>query len=79
MTLGLTYGCEFAKAGPYGVRTVTIHRDDPSKVDTALYVYKNGAFTPQSDAPYRPANNVLAKLFNLFATLFRTLSYALKF
>lgn len=79
MTLGLTYGCEFAKAGPYGIRTVTIHRDDPGRVDTTLYVYKNGAFTPQSDAPYRPANSMPEKLFNLFATLFRTLSYLLKF
>ncbi len=79
VTLGLTYGCEFAKAGPYGVRTVTIHRDDPSKVDTALYVYKNGAFTLQVDAPYREANSVFVKIYNLFATLLRSLSYVLKF
>ena len=79
MTLGLTYGCEFAKAAPYGIRTVTIHKDDPSKVDTALYVYDNGAFTLQVDAPYREADTVFVKLFNLFATLFRTLSFKLKF
>ncbi len=79
MTLGLTYGCQFAKPAPYGVRTVTIHKDDPSTVDTALYVYDNGAFTLQVDAPNREADNVFVKFFNLFATLFRTLSFKLKF
>ncbi|MBQ9553039.1 MAG: metallophosphoesterase [Clostridia bacterium] len=79
MTLGLTYGCQFAKSAPYGARTVTIHRDDPARVDTTLFVYENGALTPQVDAPYHAADNGLVKLYNLFATLLRTLSYTLKF
>ena len=79
VTLGLTYGCQFAKPAPYGVRTVTIHKDDPSKVDTTLYTYKSGAFTRQIDKPCYTADNPLIRIYNLFSILFRTVSFKLKF
>lgn len=79
VTLGLTYGCQFAKPAPYGMRTVTLHKDDPSKVDTTLYTYKNGTFTRQVDKPYRTASNPLINLYNLIAILYRTVSFKLKF
>ena len=37
--LGLTYGCEFAKTGPYGFRVLTLHEDDVLQYDNVLYRY----------------------------------------
>ncbi len=38
--LGFTYGCQFAKDGPYGIRTFTLHEDDIRNYDTELYTYE---------------------------------------
>ena len=40
--LGFTYGLEFAKTGPYGYRVVTLHEDDPGRLDTTLIQYTPG-------------------------------------
>ena len=45
--LGLTYGAEFAKAGPYGVRVLTLHEGDIMNYDNDLYTYSDGTFTKQ--------------------------------
>ncbi len=84
MTLGVTYGCQFAKPSPYGIRTVTICKDDPSQVNTTLYTYRNGVFTQQTDSEdYRTADSPLEKVVfsvvNLFAALIRSFIYVLKF
>ena len=38
--LGLTYGCEFAKEGPYGMRVFTVYENDVKNYDSELYVYE---------------------------------------
>ena len=40
--LGFTYGLEFAKPGPYGYRLITLHEEDPARIDTALIQYTPG-------------------------------------
>lgn len=47
--LGLTYGAEFAKAGPYGIRVLTLHEGDIMNYDNDLYTYENGQFTKQGE------------------------------
>lgn len=37
--LGFTYGCQFAKPGPYGYRVFTIHEDDVRNYDNEQFVY----------------------------------------
>ncbi len=82
VTLGMTYGCQFSKAGPYGVRTVTLD-ETTGTIETELYVYENGGFTVQVDEPYSEYDNafdkVLAGFIGFFETLFNALVYALKF
>ncbi|MCR5042267.1 MAG: metallophosphoesterase [Clostridia bacterium] len=56
VTLGLTYGCEFTKPGPYGFRTIDLNEEDAAGFKTDLYTYNGSAvfgtssFTRQSDA-----------------------------
>ncbi|MBQ6065226.1 MAG: metallophosphoesterase [Clostridia bacterium] len=37
--LGLTYGMEFAKTGPYGYRVLTLHEDDITRYDNEVFTY----------------------------------------
>ena len=46
--LNLTYGCEFAKNGPYGVRVITLDENDVTDYENILYQYKNGEFTSET-------------------------------
>ena len=82
VTMGLTYGCQFSKLGPYGVRTVTLD-EATGTIDTTLYEYVDGAFTVQVDEPYAVYENAfdaaLAGIINFFENLFNALEYALKF
>lgn len=82
VTLGLTYGCQFSKMGPYGVRTVTLDEKNGT-IETALYEYIDGEFTIQVDEPYAVYDNAfdkaLAALIGFFETIFNALTYALKF
>ncbi len=82
ITLGLTYGCQFSKAGPYGVRTVTL--DEVSgTIETEQYEYVNGEFVLQVDEPYAQYDNAfeeaVAGVINFFKNLFNALVYLLKF
>lgn len=43
--LGLTYGCEFAKSGPYGFRVITLSEDDISDYTNDIYVYTGSVKT----------------------------------
>lgn len=47
--LGFTYGCEFAKSGPYGYRVFTLYEDDIEKYDNDLYVYTGSVLTNNAD------------------------------
>ena len=80
ITMGLTYGCQFAKSGPYGMRTLTLSED--GTFDTDLYTYEKGTFTLQTDAPYNDGaqgfEKVTKSIFNFFKCLFLSLAYALK-
>lgn len=37
--LGLTYGAEFAKSGPYGARVITLYEDNIENYSNDLYIY----------------------------------------
>lgn len=81
ITLGLTYGCQFAKRGPYGMRTLVL--DEDGTFTTDLYTYADGAFTLQADnEPYETYDSTFKKLFagiaNLFRYIVRSVDYLLK-
>ncbi len=82
ITLGMTYGCQFSKAGPYGVRTVTLD-EATGTIETEQYEYIDGGFVLQTDEPYAEYDNafekVIASVINLFENLFTALTYLLKF
>ncbi len=82
ITLGITYGCQFSKSGPYGVRTVTLD-EAGGTIETELYKYIDGEFTVQVDEPYAQPDNafeeITAGLINFIKNIFNTLVYLLKF
>ena len=43
--LGLTYGCEFAKSGPYGFRVITLDENDITNYTNDIYVYTGSVKT----------------------------------
>lgn len=52
--LNMTYGCEFAKSGPYGMRVITLSEDDVTAYENQIYSFENGTFTPDPfNAPQR--------------------------
>lgn len=65
--LGMTYGCEFAKTGPYGVRVFTISEN--GNFESELYTYedsvKNGdaRLEEQVYEPYTVYDNFIEELF----------------
>lgn len=81
ITLGLTYGCQFAKFGPYGMRTIVID-EESATFTTDLYVFEDGAFTLQTDEPYATYDSIMQKigayLVNLCKYVFRSLLYLVK-
>ena len=81
ITLGLTYGCQFSKAGPYGVRELIL--DEDGTFETNLYVYENGEFSPQKYEDYKTYSNdfvaLFAKIINIFTYIGRQLTALLKF
>lgn len=70
--LGFTYGCEFAKPGPYGVRVFTIYENDIENYDNELYTYEgsvktgNARLELQIDEPYAVYDNFIEELFGAF-------------
>lgn len=80
--LGFTYGCEFAKTGPYGYRVITLHEDDLTNYDTELYTYKgtvklnNAHFEKQVDeTSYKVYDNFVEKLFSYVKNFFSGIVY----
>ena len=70
--LNITYGCEFAKDGPYGMRVITLHEDDVTQYDNQSYTYTDGAFTADPD---QPAAKTLSQKISMF---FDSLFYVIK-
>ncbi len=81
ITLGLTYGCQFSKAGPYGVREIIL--DEDGTFETNLYVYEKGEFSLQEYEDYKTYDNALeeffSKVLNVFKFIFNQISSWLKF
>lgn len=82
--LGFTYGCEFAKPGPYGIRVFTLHENDIENFDNELYTYEgsvkrgNARFELQVDKPYREYDNFIAKFFASIMNVFDVVSKSAK-
>ena len=69
ITLGLTYGCQFSKAGPYGIREIIL--DEDGSFETNLYLYENGEFSLQEYEPYKTYDNVVEEVFFKFINIFK--------
>lgn len=82
VTLGMTYGCQFSKSGPYGVRTITVY-EETGELETELYVYEKGEFSLQEDKPYAEYDSAfeqaVASAMNFLKNIFTALLYLLKF
>ncbi len=82
--LGFTYGCEFAKPGPYGIRVFTLHENDIENFDNELYTYEgsvkrgNARFELQVDKPYKEYDNFIAKFFASIINVFDVVSKSAK-
>lgn len=74
--LNMTYGCEFAKEGPYGMRVITLHEDDVTQYDNQVYSYQNGSFVP--DPYYAPAKTLSQKTAMFFDSLFYVIKTMLR-
>ncbi len=78
--LGMTYGCEFAKVGPYGIRVLTFDENDIENYENELYTYEgsvktgNARLELQVDEPYaeyaNPVEEFFAGIANVFALLY---------
>ena len=70
--LGLTYGAQFAKNGPYGVRVFTLDENDIENYSNILYTYINKNFAPQigNDPNLK---NLFMKIISFFKTIFANL------
>ncbi len=66
--LSLTYGCEFAKDGPYGMRVITLREDDVTQYDNQSYTYTDGAFS--ADPDQAPVKTLSQKISMFFDSLF---------
>ena len=66
--LNITYGCEFAKDGPYGMRVITLREDDVTQYDNQVYTYTGGTFT--ADPDQAPAKTLPQKISMFFDSLF---------
>lgn len=79
--LGLTYGAEFSKHGPYGIRVLTLHENDINSFDNEVYTYEGSVKTNDArfalleDAGYATYDNAftqaLASIKFFFQNLFR--------
>ncbi len=82
ITMGLTYGCQFAKSGPYGMRTIELDENSGS-FTTKLFTYSNGQFSIQRNKAYTEINDdftgFIAKMRNLMQFIINSLTYAMKF
>jgi hypothetical protein len=78
--LGFTYGCEFAKPGPYGYRLITVYEDDVENYENVLYTYEGSVkkgdarFELQVDTDYAVYGNFFEEFFAAIRNLFVLLS-----
>lgn len=82
--LGFTFGCEFAKPAPYGIRVFTLHEDDIEHYDNELYTYEgsvkkgNARFELQVDEPYVEYSNPIAAFIGAIKNVFILISREIK-
>lgn len=81
--LGLTYGCEFAKPGPYGVRVFTLHENDIRNFDNDIYVYEgsvksgNAQLVIQENEPYPVYDSKIEMIFAYIGNIFELIGAAI--
>ena len=72
--MSLTYGCEFAKSGPYGMRVITLSEDDVTVFENQSYSYADGVFTPDPfNAPERTTTQKIKLFFKSLLSIAKTL------
>lgn len=82
--LGFTFGCEFAKPAPYGIRVFTLHEDDIENYDNELYTYEgsvkkgNARFELQVDEPYVEYSNPISAFIGAIKNVFILISREIK-
>lgn len=82
--LGFTYGCEFAKPGPYGYRLFTVYEDDIENYDNELYTYEgsvkkdNARFELQVDTEYEVYDNIFEQIFGAIKNIFDLIAKGIK-
>lgn len=82
ITLGLTYGFEFSKPGPYGMRVIELDEDGTFETDLYTYSKAKNEFTLQEDKTVSTDNfvfSILGGVFNTVTYIFRQISAWLKF
>ena len=82
--LGMTYGCEFAKTGPYGIRVFTLYENDIENFDNEIYTYEgsvrsgNARFELQTDEPYAVYDSEIEAFFAGIKNVFNILALQVK-
>ncbi len=82
--LGMTYGCEFAKTGPYGIRVFTLYENDIKNFDNEIYTYEgsvksgNARFELQVDEPYAVYDNEVEAFFAAIKNIMTVLGMQIK-
>ena len=82
--LGMTYGCEFAKTGPYGIRVFTVYEDDITNFDNVIYTYEGSVrtgdarFELQTDEPYAVYDSEIEAFFAGIKNVFNVLALQVK-
>lgn len=84
--LGFTYGCQFAKTGPYGYRVITLNEDDILNYDNELFVYSGKVklgtdktekieykLYAETDNAFSAFMLKIKNLLNMFSLLFKRL------
>ncbi len=81
--LGMTYGAEFAKPGPYGIRLFTISENDVENYENELYTYEgsvkkgNARLELQVDTDYEVYNNIFEKIIAFFKNTYLIIERAI--
>ncbi|MBR6785616.1 MAG: metallophosphoesterase [Clostridia bacterium] len=82
--LGFTYGCEFAKPDPYGIRVFTLYEDDIENYDNEIYTYEGSVkkgdarFELQVDTEYAVYNNFIEEFFAAIRNVFALIAKEIK-
>ncbi len=60
ITLGLTFGCQFAKGKPYGYRVIDLNQN--GSFETELFTYEKGEFSPLENKVAVPKRGIILNL-----------------